>query len=681
MYFRRVGVLERQPVEFVQQFDLNNGRQMKKAPCSAAKTFLLPQSRLNLRPTLFCLLRLMCALFAITLSPFAYGTEDGTWRDGSSLLKDGWRTHTGDDPAYSGSTYDDTAWSPVSLPQTHDVEAGWRWYRIRAELPSSPPTLAILVSGGAGTYEVFLNGEKVPGTELQPAWRVTAPRAASFAPLHTGGEVEIALRTFVPHSDLYMRDRGNWAVRVGTEASIASEMRAELGPRLGRAGPSVAINLLIAIAGLAVLTLFATHRSHREYLWLGLYLMLSGIADGVWTLIYTGFIPGWVDCPANSAGYLGFAALVEFTFSFVRRRVSFGWRVYQFLLGIGALSTYLLYRGAQSVAAFDAELVLLVLPAAVLLPILLLVWYRRGNHEASWLIIPILLSSMTIVLYDSGYAASMLGWKLPGYLTESLDIGPVPLQVWDLANLLFIPAIGVVILLRFTRASREQANAAAEFGAAREIQRSLVPPTFPAFPGYQIDAAYLPAAEVGGDLYQVIPKNDGSFLVAVGDVSGKGLKAAMSGAVAIGALRALAAVNLSPALLLEGLNRQITAGGHPGFITCLCVEMHPDGWALFANAGHLSPYRNGEELDCGASLPLGLIKDADYREARIRLFPGDKLTIVTDGVVEARNSQGELFGFERTLAISGQSAKQIAQTALAFGQDDDITVLTITFQS
>jgi serine phosphatase RsbU (regulator of sigma subunit) len=109
--------------------------------------------------------------------------------------------------------------------------------------------------------------------------------------------------------------------------------------------------------------------------------------------------------------------------------------------------------------------------------------------------------------------------------------------------------------------------------------------------------------------------------------------------------------------------------------------MHPDGWAVFANAGHLSPYRNGEELDCGASLPLGLTKDADYREARIRLFPGDKLTLLTDGVVEARNSNGELFGFERTLAISGQSAQHIARTALAFGQDDDITVLTIRFQS
>jgi sigma-B regulation protein RsbU (phosphoserine phosphatase) len=655
---------------------------MTKAPCSAVKTQFLSKSRLNVpRSLLVPLPGLMCVLFVCVLSTPAYGAESGTWQDGSMSLKDGWRMHPGDDPAYSRPNYDDTAWSPASLPQTHDIEAGWQWYRIRAKLPSSPSVLAIFVSGGAGTYEVFLNGEKVPGADLQTAWQVTGPRATSLGPLHAGGDVEIALRTFVPYGDLYRRDRGIWAVRVGTVASIATEVRSELGPRLGRAEPSVAINLLIAIAGLAVLTLFAAHRSHREYLWLGLYLLLSSVADGVWTLIDTGFIPLWVDCPANSAGYLGFAALVEFTFSFVRRRVSLGWRVYQFLLGIGALSTYLFYRGAQSLGAFDAELVLLVLPAAVLLPILLLVWYRRGNHEASWLIFPILLSCMTIVLYDSGWAASVLGWKLPRYLTESLEIGVVPLQVWDLANLLFIPAIGVVILLRFTRASREQANAAAEFGAAREIQRTLVPASLPAFPGYQIDAAYIPAAEVGGDLYQVIAKTDGSFLVVVGDVSGKGLKAAMSGAVAIGALRTLAAANLSPALLLEGLNRQITAGGHPGFITCLCVEMHPDGWAVFANAGHLSPYRNGEELDCGASLPLGLIKDADYREARIRLFPGDKLTLLTDGVVEARNSQGELFGFERTIAISSQSAQDIARTALEFGQDDDITLLTVMFES
>lgn len=129
------------------------------------------------------------------------------------------------------------------------------------------------------------------------------------------------------------------------------------------------------------------------------------------------------------------------------------------------------------------------------------------------------------------------------------------------------------------------------------------------------------------------------------------------------------------------LNRQLVASGNSGFITCLCTEIHPDGRVVLANAGHLSPYQNGVEIDCGASLPLGLTTDAEFNEVTIRLSPGDKLTLLTDGIVEARSSGGELFGFERTLAISNQSAQHIAQAAQAFGQDDDVTVLTVEFQS
>jgi serine phosphatase RsbU (regulator of sigma subunit) len=340
----------------------------------------------------------------------------------------------------------------------------------------------------------------------------------------------------------------------------------------------------------------------------------------------------------------------------------------------------MLYNGTQSSSAFSVEQILLLLPVAVLLPLLLLVWYRRGNHEASWLIFPIFISGLTIVLYDAGFVFALLKWKVPSYLIDSLKVGPLAIQLWDLADLLFVPAIGIVILLRFTRVSREQARAAAELGAAREIQRNLVPSTLPSVPRYRIDAAYFPAAEVGGDLYQVLAKADNSFLVVIGDVSGKGLKAAMTGAVAIGGLRTLAAQDLSPAPLLEKLNRQITAGGSSGFITCLCAEVHPDGRVVLANAGHLSPYYNGVEINCGVSLPLGLTNNADYNESGIRLAPGDKLTLLTDGVVEAQNPIGELFGFERTLAISNQSASSIAQTALTFGQSDDITVLTVLFE-
>jgi len=97
-----------------------------------------------------------------------------------------------------------------------------------------------------------------------------------------------------------------------------------------------------------------------------------------------------------------------------------------------------------------------------------------------------------------------------------------------------------------------------------------------------------------------------------------------------------------------------------------------------ANAGHLSPYLRGEEIPVNPGLPLGIAAGIQYSETHFQLEPGDMLTLMSDGVVEAMNSDGELYGFERTRTISTQSAGTIATAAQAFGQEDDITVLTLT---
>jgi serine phosphatase RsbU (regulator of sigma subunit) len=198
-------------------------------------------------------------------------------------------------------------------------------------------------------------------------------------------------------------------------------------------------------------------------------------------------------------------------------------------------------------------------------------------------------------------------------------------------------------------------------------------------PGCQLEAAYLPAAEVGGDFYQVLPQPDGSSLIVVGDVSGKGLKAAMTGALAIGSLRTLAAEMVSPAMLLTRLNRQIVGAQQGGFITCLCASVAADGRIALANAGHLPPYRNGEEMDLEASLPLGIREGEEYEQTTLELEAGDRITLLTDGVVEAQSASDELFGFERTRGLSRDSAASIAAAAQLFGQRDDITVLTLRF--
>ena len=204
-----------------------------------------------------------------------------------------------------------------------------------------------------------------------------------------------------------------------------------------------------------------------------------------------------------------------------------------------------------------------------------------------------------------------------------------------------------------------------------------MPASLPELAGFHLEAAYLPAQEVGGDFYQVLQQADGFALIVVGDVSGKGLKAAMTGALAIGALRTLAAEDFSPGELLARLNSQMLAAQDGGFITCLCLRISAQGLVTMANAGHLSPYRNGEEVAVESGLPLGLAADQQYGQTTVQLEPGETLTLLSDGVVEAMNPQHQLLGFERVRAMSGDSAHEIAAAAQAFGQEDDITVLTV----
>jgi serine phosphatase RsbU (regulator of sigma subunit) len=118
----------------------------------------------------------------------------------------------------------------------------------------------------------------------------------------------------------------------------------------------------------------------------------------------------------------------------------------------------------------------------------------------------------------------------------------------------------------------ESHGATAELDAAREIQQRLVPKSIPAFTGCHIEAAYLPVHEVGGDFCQILPRPDGSVVIAVGDVSGKGLKAAMIGVLAIGALRTLAFEGLDPAAILMRLNAELVRASNGGFVTCFFAE-------------------------------------------------------------------------------------------------------------
>ncbi|HWG22475.1 MAG TPA: PP2C family protein-serine/threonine phosphatase [Terracidiphilus sp.] len=238
--------------------------------------------------------------------------------------------------------------------------------------------------------------------------------------------------------------------------------------------------------------------------------------------------------------------------------------------------------------------------------------------------------------------------------------------------------IAILLMRQTWTAWRNAEDLRVEFAAARELQQQLVPTVLPAIAGWRMQAAYLPAADVGGDFYHIV-QQPGATVLFVGDVSGKGLKAAMTGLLTIGAASALAGESSGPASILTRLNREMVRLQCGGFITCLCVRMAQDGSLTLANAGHLSPYRNGLEVELESSLPLGIAPHAAYTESTLRLVPNDRLTFLSDGVVEAKSPSGELFGFDRTAAICTQSAEAVAAAAQAHGQEDDITVLTLTF--
>lgn len=225
-------------------------------------------------------------------------------------------------------------------------------------------------------------------------------------------------------------------------------------------------------------------------------------------------------------------------------------------------------------------------------------------------------------------------------------------------------------------AARERAAYAAEFQAASTVQQMLLQSASRFTPGFTVDSVYLPASEVGGDFFFVAPAPDGSLTAIAGDVSGKGLTAAMRVAMILGALRR--ETSHDPADILSGLNNALITQGQLGFTTACCVRISLSGEFSLANAGHIAPYISGREVATPPALPLGLIPDQDYELVHGSLAMGERLILLSDGVPEARSQNGELYGFERLSSLTLLPVQEIADTARRFGQEDDITVLALS---
>jgi hypothetical protein len=251
------------------------------------------------------------------------------------------------------------------------------------------------------------------------------------------------------------------------------------------------------------------------------------------------------------------------------------------------------------------------------------------------------------------------------------------LEIRALATASVIMALLALLFRDQRKTAEDRAALAGEMQAAQQIQRMLVQSPIENLAGFKIEVAFRRMREVGGDFYlcRLLPGIWQRLIL--GDVSGKGAAAAMTAALLIGA--AERRDHDSPSALLRHMSLVLCDAQVGGFATCLCADLTEEGAVVLANAGHLLPWRNGEEvsLDCG--LPLGIAGEATYSETSLNLRPADILTFVSDGIVEARDTKGTLFGFDRTQSISSQPAHSIADAAQRFGQDDDITVLTLSF--
>jgi serine phosphatase RsbU (regulator of sigma subunit) len=256
----------------------------------------------------------------------------------------------------------------------------------------------------------------------------------------------------------------------------------------------------------------------------------------------------------------------------------------------------------------------------------------------------------------------------------------VQVTLQDIGNILLVGIIGGLLVRRLLVTVRRQRLMELDVKQAQEVQRVILPEPIASLPGLAIESEYRPAREVGGDFFQIIPHlSDGSLLIVAGDVTGKGLQAGMLVALLVGAIRTSAQFDLNPLVVLNVLNQRLW-GRSEASATCLALRIAANGETTLANAGHIPPYLNCEPLEIGGSLPLGAIEDAEFSVLHFSLTQGDRLLLMSDGIVEATDVNGKLFGFERIHALlrDAVSATALASAAQKFGQEDDISVISVT---
>ena len=620
-----------------------------------------------------------------------------------TILDGQWSFHTGDDLQWGEPGFNDSDWPTVNLGQSLveqgiDTYNGFAWYRLKIQpqqfaqfsgFASGQPLSLLVSSNSVGQLDVFVNGAEAghtKGMTESPSEYRSSPFVVQLNPAASGPTV-IAIRTWAgpgtPVSQGLLR-----RVEIGAANDMAERHAMAIGRQWNEyATAALIVSFLFLCVAFLGGFLYLAQRHHPEYLWLSLLCLAVGLEAAAETAFGLAFVSErFYRIFTAFNGRIFMAITLEFVLHFTETKSRKFIRGVQIAILIIPFVFFIPFVPVYQFLSVAAEILFCV----VVIVLLFRAW-RHGKTEAGVMLLPFFLAATADSVDTLLDFAAGRHWLPDAFASHHFSLGPIQFSTSLASYTVFLGSLIAVILYRFVRISQEEQRSAAEISAARSVQALLIPTQLPSNRNFMLESAYLPVNGVGGDFFQVLPLKDDSLLIVVGDVSGKGLQAAMNSSTLVGALRN--ELSHDPATVLNHLNHVlIGAVASPGtavkeldcapcFATCLCARVYPDGTTTIANAGHLNPYRDGREIALTGSLPLGVIADVEYEQATFQLHRGDRLVFLSDGVVEATNGEGELFGFERTQQVSNESARYIAQTAQRFGQTDDITVVSLYLSS
>jgi hypothetical protein len=619
---------------------------------------------------------------------------------GSVPLDGFWSFNTGDDPAWSAPGFDDNGWPQIDVArpwgqQGYWAYSGFAWYRRRIDFGQAGE-VALYMPSALGVYEMYWNGRPVGGYGPLPSDPSRQAVPAAVYRLESPGSGELAFRIWTRPNDTSTGgdDLGLAAAPIAANPETAQNLLTIGRAQTFRDGLDAYVQIpLYAQLALIGALAWLRNRGQKLLFWMVLYCLSSFFfiafnPNAAAPLITIGRV--FLSSPFHSLNDVALWYLLIYLLHLDRYEALWRWtRVLAWITLISALFDDLIFSFVWSslhVSAFHILDAIFTAGFSIpeVWPLVLVALALRERLSASrwWVAITAFLYEMYYVTWHSSLEGQRFThWTLGEEMYRPiLRIAGVPLLVPDILSTLLILAIVYAVYRYVVEEAQRQRAVREELKSAQELQRVLIPEALPPLPGFAVTSAYQPAAEVGGDFFQLIAVNGDAAMLALGDVSGKGLKAAMTVSLIVGSLRTLAETTSQPEEILAGLNRRLCGRVPQGFVTCMLMRLTKNGECVVASAGHPAPFLNAEEIALPGALPLGLDPEQRYQAFPVRLNVGDRLTAYTDGLLEARNAAGEIFGFRRLekLIAAGPDARRAVEAAVAFGQEDDITVLTLT---